>query len=352
MKYLWPLFLTAFTAFGAPEVSPWQNSWSYGDSPDGNLLEIKNVTDQGFDFAITGTAGSNVGQLDGKATFESGGKKAQARIEKCQVTFGLKGKALSVVTENCSEGLASGVDFDGEYHSGSAVYEAGFDCGKAQSAVEKRICGNRWLAAADKELSTAFMTAEKAAKGEAKKSLKTAQRNWLADRNKACEAAKEDSCLADRYLARLGELRALARKRSGNQLLVFEDYLKSSYDECRDALWNDPGFRLMVFRRLGEERTEMFFAHTIYFAEDTKKSTKGMTEIALFSNVRGIPQTAATLLNKQGDLWIGYQTTEGGRWRQLVFGPTGSKPVPPTISEWIADTKQATALPAKIEHVF
>src|SRR4051812_21740250 len=86
-----------------------------------------------------------------------------------------------------------------------------FDCGKAQTAIEKAICASPALAAQDNALTASYRQAVTDLNGDAAKlsDLRAQQRRWLADRNKSCsdtDPARLPACLTTSYQARLTAL--------------------------------------------------------------------------------------------------------------------------------------------------
>lgn len=75
---------------------------------------------------------------------------------------------------------------------------AGFDCAKAATAVEKRICANPELSKLDDQLAKAYKP-----EGEAADFERAIQRRWLKERNKCAD----DACLQAAYAERLRQLR-------------------------------------------------------------------------------------------------------------------------------------------------
>ena len=84
----------------------------------------------------------------------------------------------------------------------SSAGAASFDCAKAQSAVEKRICATPRLSALDDELAATYAEARRLAADPA--ALKAAQQAWIKD-----ERDKEDDAgqIEAAYLARIEEIR-------------------------------------------------------------------------------------------------------------------------------------------------
>ncbi|SEP09381.1 Protein of unknown function [Luteibacter sp. UNC138MFCol5.1] len=96
-------------------------------------------------------------------------------------------------------------------------HAAGFDCGKASTAVEKAICASPAISALDGDLGEAFRAALKNHPDKAD-ALKLDQRHWLAERDASVAAYLSDhpgkALAADvaRYPARIAFLRGLDAK--------------------------------------------------------------------------------------------------------------------------------------------
>lgn len=78
---------------------------------------------------------------------------------------------------------------------------AAFDCAKAQSAVEKAICADAGLKAADDAMTAAYMSLRNSLAGSDRKALGASQSKWVKDRETGCgvqEGAERTSCILDR----------------------------------------------------------------------------------------------------------------------------------------------------------
>jgi uncharacterized protein len=82
---------------------------------------------------------------------------------------------------------------------------ASFDCGKAQSRIEKAICADAEVSDLDEYLGRYYQAA-RAALQVSVQCLAADQRQWLSSVRNAC---KDAPCLRKAYLERLGELDAL-----------------------------------------------------------------------------------------------------------------------------------------------
>lgn len=81
------------------------------------------------------------------------------------------------------------------------VPAASFDCAKAQTAIEKRVCSDATLSRLDEQLADAYRSAQRRA--ESRTALRDAQRRWLKQRRDVCT---DTACLRAAYLARIEAL--------------------------------------------------------------------------------------------------------------------------------------------------
>jgi uncharacterized protein len=90
---------------------------------------------------------------------------------------------------------------------------ASFDCGKAETAIEKTICSNALLSDLDSQLEAAFKAAFRRYTPDDQKAFLDNQRIWLKTRETNCAAKTGDNsdCLKDLYTARLKALQTLAK---------------------------------------------------------------------------------------------------------------------------------------------
>jgi uncharacterized protein len=88
---------------------------------------------------------------------------------------------------------------------------ASFDCKLASGVVEKTVCMNASLSAADDELSSLYKEAVRfVAKGD--NTVQSEQRRWLSETRSQCiTVASVPSCIEMRYAQRIAELRRIPR---------------------------------------------------------------------------------------------------------------------------------------------
>jgi len=110
-----------------------------------------------------------------------------------------------------------------------------FDCAKAQSKVEKLICGNEQASQLDKEMQSAYQEAQAHAADPV--SLKTEQRQWL----KMRDTCNDVACIIQAYRTRLVSLKAmLTEPKACFRLLErkWPEVASGHYPVCVDFLKN------------------------------------------------------------------------------------------------------------------
>jgi uncharacterized protein len=105
---------------------------------------------------------------------------------------------------------------------------ASFDCRKASSPVEKKICKNDELSGLDKILGEAFQNKIKASSTLEKENLKKEQKVWIANRNQCMGLLPDEAeaCLEENYNKRIKNLDG------SNELLMLYR------ERCQKEDWN------------------------------------------------------------------------------------------------------------------
>jgi uncharacterized protein len=345
----------------APNPSTWQDQWvAEADAdPDSSILTIKNSDKAGFQFTLLATSGANVGELEGKATWTSPFEGAKALVDGCELVFSLFKSQLEIRSENCS--APAGVYYDGTFRRDSIppTFPTSFSCSGGLNPVEREICSVRWLAAADVELAATFHSILGSNPfAPAELALKKEQKVWLRDRNRKCDKATGQAlCIGRFYADRILQLQAA---RSGKKVVgkksdlttTFEKYVKLPPEESAVALRNDALVALLIRLTLPEDIAEFFFSHSIYPSDLDKKGKIPRTEIASFSQIRGVAGRAGLVLTRSGGLWVLVSTVENGKYRPWVYGPGNSEKRPSSVGSWLKDQTGKEWLPAKYEKVF
>jgi uncharacterized protein len=81
-------------------------------------------------------------------------------------------------------------------------YKVSFDCSKASTDLEKKICSNNILSQLDGLLANTYKSRQSPKYGLDLKNFRQAQLNWIKDRNK-CKDAK---CTLEKYQDRIFEI--------------------------------------------------------------------------------------------------------------------------------------------------
>lgn len=85
----------------------------------------------------------------------------------------------------------------------SILVAASFDCSKALTLVEKRICSNKRLSELDSKLNSTYKYVLGYKYTRAKETLIADQKNWISNTRDKCS---DDACLADAYYNRINRL--------------------------------------------------------------------------------------------------------------------------------------------------
>jgi uncharacterized protein len=135
------------------------------------------------------------------------------------------------------------------------TWNPSFNCDKASTPTEHRICNSETLSDLDRQLADGWKAAT-AAHPDMKDSLKSQQRNWL----KGNSSCTDDPCLEARYRDRIGFLKGVASipgKGSG--------YSGTWQDGMNDIAILQNGqnieYNLEAFRVVSDEDVYMGFAH-------------------------------------------------------------------------------------------
>jgi uncharacterized protein len=81
-----------------------------------------------------------------------------------------------------------------------------FLCSKARTWLEKTICGSERLSALDLQLAVAYARLLKVTRGEERRALEAAQRDWSASRQACRQDLDPVACLEERYVKRIDAL--------------------------------------------------------------------------------------------------------------------------------------------------
>jgi len=147
---------------------------------------------------------------DFRFSFRLGGKIAVVQVglsHGCEVMrgeFTRLGRLYFPIPENLAE------DFERAARAGALeerpFQKPSYDCRKAGTPIEYAICSNAKLARLDVAMAARYGELRKKNPGDAGKTIKTAQRDWIKQRNKDCAGGNVD-CLIESYETRLAAMK-------------------------------------------------------------------------------------------------------------------------------------------------
>jgi uncharacterized protein YecT (DUF1311 family) len=208
---------------GKEPPQDWVGTWVSIDSTRHFEFSFTAVDEKGLHYALDegvgqdGTNQKGIVPLDGDRAHSSSGceftlllhRAADPTQRRIDVTF----------PESCFQSSRTGQTTLAP--KGSPRYlQAGFDCAKAGTAIEKQICGDRDLADSDRALAQEYGELQKRLDATQARAVRDSQRAWLSERNRRCAGAKDSTCLLGQYGLRRMELDVFpATIRDGHQNL-------------------------------------------------------------------------------------------------------------------------------------
>lgn len=152
----------------------------------------------------------------------------------------------------------------------------GIDCAKAKTAVEKTICADPRLLAADAAVAEAFAAAVAASPDPA--AVRAGQRDWLASRNACPDAACLGQRLAERRAA-LTAANADGTKALWDQRAALQQKLhwpKDCEDTFRDTFGGGTDGPGLPLRDTGVERHDLGNGRTLYLVQCDQAAYQGV----------------------------------------------------------------------------
>jgi uncharacterized protein len=199
-------------AVHAPAADPraaWAGTWKSDDPTIYATIVIRDVGDAGFTLEWDENVGINGTRAEGSAQWRPGGR-AEFVADRCELALTLTqdDRLLATMPDGSCFGWSNHVSLTFVRENVTVYEKASFDCRKAATPVERAICADRDLAEADRQLSSAYKTTVSRA-ADGRERLATAQRAWLARRDRECgPLAEPGACLLRAYGRRLLELAA------------------------------------------------------------------------------------------------------------------------------------------------
>ena len=178
----------------AARNSPWEDTWRSKDPAilEGMTLQIFEVSAEGFRFSYDEGLGSRGFSSQGEGRFaNSTNAKLPLNLggNPCEAALARRGKELTLSGCALAQG---GPETLVLLPAGRTRYfSAGFDCQRAASATEKRICSDRELARLDKTLAQTYGKLRPKLNGTDQVRLREEQRDWIGKREEECNALRE-----------------------------------------------------------------------------------------------------------------------------------------------------------------
>lgn len=301
-------------------------------------LEITNVTKAGFQYR---NAGNDVGYGPNEQTYSEGyavftdegnaeDKESGLRIDYYQAKK-MWDRGLTVTHKT---------DHEKKYFKKvRTTFEAGFNCDKAGTHIEKRICAVALLARADNEVGQYYRKLRKTLSRPEKKEVRSSQRAWLKKRNKMCQDKRSanDQCLSALYAERLLLLRKMTDLNIGQTTSLLDvDYMKAVYSHS-PRLWDNTVLRLVFNSHQQDEFSRKLMTYQPEIkgvVSDTEAVFTGKFEYStIIWPADVIVQVSFQLVvNDKGQLWFSTSTkSEGDVDVKIHFG---SDKKPKSVVDW------------------
>jgi uncharacterized protein YecT (DUF1311 family) len=189
----------------------------------------------------------------------------------------------------------------------SALPAAAFDCGKAQSVVEKAICADPKLKAVDDAMGAAYAALRQALAGPDRKMLGAAQRKWLKTREDNCgyqQGAELTGCILDQTEERRRLLTAEPESGPGTGTQLVPIFIQQDPDPHH----YDVDFILIRFVTPKSKGEKLFNAEVDKIAKSAplKRITERVSEEVPYASYAAMAITYASpkLLSAKIDAWV------------------------------------------------
>jgi uncharacterized protein YecT (DUF1311 family) len=189
----------------------------------------------------------------------------------------------------------------------SSLPAAAFDCGKAQSVVEKAICADPKLKAADDAMGAAYAALREALTGAGRKSLAASQRKWVKSREDSCgyqQGAEHSSCVLDQTDERRRLLTAEPESGPGTGTRLAPVFIQQDPDSHH----YDVDFTLIRFVTPKSKGEKLFNAEVDKIAKSAplQRIKEAVSEEVPYASYAAMAITYASpkLLSAKIDAWV------------------------------------------------
>ena len=303
-------------------------------------LEISNISNNGFNYSHVG---NDVGYGPNEVTYQEGMAvytkegHAKDKINNILLRFtqGEKkwDRGITLVTKDKNNSY---------FKQKRTVFDAGFDCDKAGTHIERKICATPVLARADKEMGKLYSALRKKLPKAERNILRKNQRSWMKKRNKQCQdKVKADQvCLSGFYSSRLLILRKKSDPALGKKEILDNVYTKVIYN--RNAkFWKDSVFRLKL-ANLKEDRLVQEWEKYQPDIKATFTNKEAIItgtyqyETIIWPNDVVVSKRFQIVIDDKAQLWLSISTDIG---KGFVVNTHGPRNIPASVRNWVKKNK-------------
>jgi len=307
-----------------------------------DLLRITNVNENGFTYR---NAGNDVGYgpnevtyFQGQAVYNRGGDAVDKKNNvKLFFTQGEKKWDRGIT-------LVSVGKIRKFFKQKRTVFEAGFNCDKAGTPIEKEICSQPVLARADREMGVLYRQLRKNLKESERSALRKKQRSWIKDRNKKCQDKQQADkvCLSAYYSLRLLQLRKQSNPEIGGDTRHLDAAYMNVIYERNAKIWEDTVFRLFM---AGIKKEDALLEWKKYNPKIEAKFTdteavftgKYQFQTIIWPNDVNVSKAFQIVVGDKSRVWLSISTGTGHAPETITYG---SKPLPLSVMQWLDIQKQ------------
>lgn len=303
-----------------------------------NILEISNINENGFNYQHVG---NDVGYGPNEVTYQQGlaaytkEGHAKDKINNTLLHFtqGEKkwDRGITLVNKDKSNSY---------FKQKRTVFEAGFDCDKAGTHIERKICAMPVLARADKEMGKLYSALRKKLRKSERNKLRKDQRSWMKKRNKQCQdKVKADQvCLSDFYASRLLILRKNTDPALGEKGILDSVYMEAIYSR-NSKFWKDTVFRLTLANLQKDSLVKEWEKYqpdikAIFSDKEVIITGSYQYETIVWPNNVVVSKVFQIVVDHNAQMWLSVSTDIGKGFVVNTLGP-GNLPV--SVNSWVKE---------------
>lgn len=318
-----------------PEVEPVKSVNIYDN------LVITSVTNAGFSYR---NAGNDVGYGPNEVTYYQGDalytKDGHAIDNKGSISLrfiqGSKkwDRGITLITKEKKEKY---------FKQKRTQFETGFNCDKASTHIEIKLCRQPLLARADREMGVLYRQLRKSLSKDEGAELRKEQRYWVKRRNKNCQTkTKADTvCLSSYYASRLVALKKQENKSIGGDLnSVDAAFMAALYKES-SKLWQDTVFRLYMSALEKQDELSEWNKYQPKITAEFENGNAAFTgkyqyETIIWPNDVVVAKAFHMFFNSKSQSWLSISKNIGKGGKVLTTGPDNK---PGIVKDWVRSIK-------------